>query len=250
MRAEAEPPVVTPFQAKVDAADAPITPDAVRASTDNVFDINLARINTPEDVQAVIVGMADRMAKDVDLARRGTQSWDATREAANGVDWVSAMGARQPGGAVNAETALAYRLALNSSATKLLELARKVEAEPTLANQFAFRRATATHSAIQNELMGARAEAGRALNAFKIPADAPATYLRQIDSLIADVGGANSAQELARRIRQAAEKGDNALNQMVRGGAMARTREIVKLVYTNSLLSGIGTPIINIVLIL
>lgn len=240
-------PVITPFQTKVaDQAVDGITPAATRASADNVFDINLARINTPEDVQAVIVGMADRMAKDVDLARRGTRSWDQTREAANGVDWVSAMGARQPGGAVNAETALAYRLALNSSATKLLDLARKVEAEPTLANQFAFRRATATHSAIQNELMGARAEAGRALNAFKIPADAPATYLRQIDSLIADVGGANSAQELARRIRMAAEKGDNALNQMVRGGAIARTREIIKLVYTNSLLSGIGTPVINI----
>jgi hypothetical protein len=251
---EAEAPVITPFEKKIDAAErttrrlpADMSATVARAeATDNVFDINLARINTPEDVQAVIVGMADRMAKDVDLARRGTRSWDQTREAANGVDWVSAMGARQPGGAVNAETALAYRLALNSSATKLLELARKVEAEPTLANQFAFRRATATHSAIQNELMGARAEAGRALNAFKIPADAPATYLRQVDSLIADAGGANSAQELARRIRQAAEKGDNALNQMVRGGAMARTREIVKLVYTNSLLSGLGTPIINV----
>lgn len=246
-RTAADPEVIVPFQSKI--ADAPgqaTSPRAIAASTDNVFDINLARINTPEDVQAVIVGMADKLAKDVDLARRGTRSWDATREASEGVDWVTAMGTRRAGDAVNAETALAYRLALNSSATKLLELARAVEVEPTLANQFAFRRATATHSAIQNELMGARAEAGRALNAFKIPADAPATYLRQIDSLIADTGGANSAQELARRIRQAAEKGDNALNQMVRGGAMARTREIVKLVYTNSLLSGLGTPIINI----
>jgi hypothetical protein len=245
--AEAEAPVITPFQTKVDAADdATITPAAIRASTDNVFDINLARINTPEDVQAVIVGMADRMAKDVDLARRGRISQEATREAANGVDWVDSMGARRTGQAMNAEEIVAYRLALNSSATKLDELAKAVEDNPTIASQFALRRAASVHAAIQNEFFGARAEAGRALNAFKIPADAPATYLRQLDSLLADMGGAGSAVELARRIRQAKAKGDNALNQMVRGGAMARTSEIIKLVYTNSLLSGIGTPVINI----
>jgi hypothetical protein len=244
--AEAEAPVITPFQAKVDAADAPITAAAVRASTDNVFDINLARINTPEDVQAVIVGMADKMRDNVDLARRGTQSWDATREAANGIDWVDSMGARRTGQAMNAEEIVAYRLALNSSGTKLDELAAAVEVNPTIANQFALRRAASVHAAIQNEFFGARAEAGRALNAFKIPADAPATYLRQIDSLLADMGGAGSAVELARRIRQAKAKGDAELNQMVRGGAMAHTREIIKLVYTNSLLSGVGTPIINI----
>lgn len=238
-------PVITPFQSKL--GDVDVNPRDINASTDNVFDINLARINAPEDVQAVIVGMADKLAKDVDLARRGQRSWDQTRQSADKLDWVESMAARQPGDAVNAETAMAYRLALNSSATKLLDLARKVEAEPTLANQFAFRRATSVHAAIQNELMGARAEAGRALNAFRIPADAPATYLRQVDSLIADVGGANSAQELARKVLDAARKGDSALNEMVRGGAMARTREIVKLVYTNSLLSGVGTPIINVV---
>lgn len=252
VKVEAEAPVVTPFQAKVDAADAPITAAAVRASTDNVFDINLARINTPEDVQAVIVGMADRMRDNVDLARRGRISQEATREAANGVDWVDSMGSRRVGQAMNAEEIVAYRLALNSSATKLDELSSalldttiKRSANEDLALQFALRRAAATHSAIQNEFFGARAEAGRALNAFKIPADAPATYLRQIDSLLADAGGQGTAKDLARYIRQAKANGDVALNQMVRGGWMARSRDIIKLVYTNSLLSGLGTPIIN-----
>jgi hypothetical protein len=250
--AEADAPVITPFQAKVDAADAPITAADVRASTDNVFDINLARINTPEDVQAVIVGMADKMRDNVDLARRGRISQEATREAANGVDWVDSMGSRRVGQAMNAEEITAYRLALNSSATKLDELSSalldtttKRSANEDLALQFALRRAAATHAAIQNEFFGARAEAGRALNAFKIPADAPATYLRQIDSLLADAGGQGTAKDLARYIREAKAKGDVALNQMVRGGWMARSRDIIKLVYTNSLLSGLGTPIVN-----
>lgn len=218
---------------------------AEAAPTSNVFDINLARIQTSEDVQAVITGMADRFAKDVDLARRAKRSWDETREAAGDVDWVQAMAERRVGEAVNAETALAFREAVNASASKVLDLARAVRDEPTLANQYAFRRATATHHAIQMELMGARAEAGRALNAFKIPAETPAAKLRQIDDLIADAGGANSAQELADRILDAAAKGDVALNEMIRQGALGRTREIIKLAYTNSLLSGFGTPIIN-----
>lgn len=212
----------------------------------NLFDINLARIEGPADVQAVIAGMADRFAKDVDLARRAQRSWDETRAAAGRVDWVQAMAERRVGGAVNAETALAYRQAANASASKVLDLARAVEAEPTLANQYAFRRATAAYHAIQMELMGARAEAGRALNAFRIPAGAPDNMLRQIDSLMADVGGAHTAQELAKKVLDASRKGDVALNEMIRGGVMVRTRDAARMVYTNGLLAGIGTPIINV----
>jgi hypothetical protein len=242
-------PVVTPFQSKVDdayVATAGTAPRDVRASTDNVFDLNLARINTPEDVQAAIVGMADRMAKDVNLARRGVVTDAQAVESAKGMDWVQSMADRRPGQAMNKEEIIAYRMALNSSGTQLVKLAKAVEDNPTLANQFAFRRATSVHAAIQNEFFGARAEAGRALGAFRTEVGTPASYLRNVDSLIADMGGANSAVELARKIREAAAKGDGELNQMVRGGAMARTREIVKLVYTNALLSGIGTPTINV----
>ncbi|WP_292229311.1 transglycosylase SLT domain-containing protein [Brevundimonas sp.] len=218
---------------------------AEAAPSANVFDINLSRLDTPEDVQAVIVGMADRFAKDADLARRATRTWEDTRAASGKVDWVQEMASRRAGEAVNAETALAFREATNASASKVLELARAVQENPTVANQYAFRRATAAHSAIQNELLGARAEAGRALNAFKIPAGQPASYLRQVDSLLADIGGANSAQELASRVLAAAEAGDVALNQMIKNGWGARTRDVAKFIYTNSLLSGIGTPVIN-----
>ncbi|MNS00315.1 Soluble lytic murein transglycosylase precursor [compost metagenome] len=212
----------------------------------NLFDINLARIEGPADVQAVIAGMADRFAKDVELARRAQRSWDETRAASGRVDWFQAMAERRSGGAVNAETALAYRQAANASASKVLDLARAVEADPTLANQYAFRRAAAAHHAIQMELMGARAEAGRALNAFRIPAGAPDNMLRQIDSLMADAGGANTAQELAKKVLDASRKGDVALNEMIRGGVMVRTRDAARMVYTNGLLAGIGTPIINV----
>lgn len=233
----------------VDAVEVARAPDAA-----NVFDINLARIDTPEDVRQTIAGMADRFRGDVDLARRGQRSWEQSMEASGKVDWVQSMAERLTGQAMNAEEVLAYRQALNSSATRVLELARAVAGSDgvsrtpaeQLAAQYVFRRATATHQAIQTEFMGARAEAGRALNAFRIPVGAPATYLRQVDSLIADSGGANTAQELAKRMIRAAEEGDVPLNQFALQGGLARSTELLKFVYTNGLLSGAGTPAVNV----
>jgi hypothetical protein len=212
----------------------------------NGFKINFARIETPDDVKAVISTLVDRFHGDVEAARRGQRSWEETQKAAGKLDWVASMAQRKTGDAVNAETALAYREALNASATKLLDLARKVSAEPSVANQFAFRKMMATHRAIQLELMGARAEAGRALNAFKIPAGTPERSLRNIDSLLADAGGADASQQLANKLLKAAEKGDTALNTFVSQGAFARTRAVIKLVYTNSLLTALGSPVRNI----
>lgn len=255
----------TTLASKVDPAAADGIDAATIAAarpTDNIFDINLARIDTPDDVKAVITGIADRLSQSVDLARRATVSHEQTLAASRGVDWVSSMGARRVGDAANAETITAYRAAMNASASKVLELARRVasKTEPLSTAeraglQYAFRRATATHAAIQNEFLGARAEAGRALNAFKIPVGTPARTLDQIDLLLAETGTGSSRlgpvdvagtnEVLANRILKAAENGDVTLNQMLRHGAMARSRDIFRLVYTNSLLSGLGTPIIN-----
>ena len=220
---------------------------SVRESTidPNSFDINFARIETPDDVKAVISTLLERHAGDAEKARRGVRSWENTQKAAGRMDWVAAMANRRTGDAVNAETAVAFREALNTSATKLLSLAQAVKAEPSVANQYAFRRMMAVHRAIQLEFMGARAEAGRSLNAFKIPAGTPERSLRQIDSLLADAGGANASRDMADKLLDAAAKGDQALNTFVAQGAMARSRAMIRLVYTNSLLTSLGTPVRN-----
>lgn len=212
----------------------------------NAFGINFNAISTAEDIHKVIADMADRFAGGVDKARRGVVGWDSTGEMADGHDWVASMGKRQVGDAANAETILAYRQVLNASATRLLQLAQAVRNDPTIATQFAFRKMLATHNAIQMEFMGARAEAGRALNAFKIPTGTPARQLRQIDLLLADTGGAGTADQLARKVLKAAQEGDVALNEMVRNGWVARTKSMARLAYTNGLLSGVGTGIVNV----
>lgn len=239
------------FTRKIDAAArtaANVTPAQLKAATiePNVFDLKFDTFETADDIKAAISTIAERNFDQVEAARGGQQSWANTREAADGVDWVSSMAARRPGQAMNAAEITAYRGALNASAQKLITLAEEVTTSPTVAAQFAFRRQMATHNAIQMEFMGARAEAGRALNSFKMPVGTPARQLRQIDDMLAENGGAATAQELADKILKAARKGDKALNEISRVGAFAKSRSMVKLFYTNGLLSGLGTPIVNV----
>lgn len=243
------------FEAKVEAAsvDTRKLPKGVAADLtapppgDNPFNIKFGDIESPDDVKALIGRMTKKLEKQGDAARRGERTWQQTGEAADQLDWVQSMASRRSGDAANAETILAYREALNASGAKLLDLATEVQAKPgDIATQFAFRRSLAVHAAIQAEFLGARAEAGRALNAFRIPAGTPAQKLRQIDALLADSGGRSTTTELAKKIAQAAKNGDVALNQMVRQGWGARTRDMVGTVYTNGLLSGLGTPAANI----
>jgi peptidoglycan hydrolase-like protein with peptidoglycan-binding domain len=238
------------FGRKVDAAArsaAPVKPGEVTGATiePNVFDIDFSKIETADDVKGVISTMLERNVDQVDAARGGTQSWATTREKAEGLDWVGSMAARRQGQAMNAGEITAYRGALNSSATKLLALARNVQDAPSTAAQFAFRRQMAIHNAIQLEFMGARAEAGRALQAFQMPVGTPARQLREIDVLIAEHGGTGTSQELADKVLKAARKGDKTLNEVARMGVNARSRAMVKTIYTNGLLSGLGTPIVN-----
>lgn len=249
--AEAQDMLKPGFKRKIDAAAkvaAPVTPAEIKAATiePNVYDIPFHTMDTPDDIKAVIASVLERNVDSVDAARGGVQSWATTREAAEGVDWVSSMAGRRPGDALNAAHITAYRGVLNASAQKLLTLAEEVSVNPSLAAQFAFRRQMATHNAIQMEFMGARAEAGRALNAFKIPVGTPARQLRMLDDLLAEHGGAATAGELAKKVLKAARNGDVALNEISRVGAFAHSRAMVKLVYTNGLLSGLGTPVVNV----
>jgi len=210
----------------------------------NTFDLPMHRINTPDDVQAVILKMVNNNAKNIDKARRDVQSWADTTKKAEAIDALESMAVRKNGDALNAETIVAYKQALIAANEKLLALAQEVKAEPgNTAKQIALRRATAVTHAINMEFMGARAEAGRALQAFKITTEGNPYRALDLETMLRESGGAEEAQILADRIlRTAANKGaafamTNGWDQFGAG---------LKLAYTNGLLSGPATPIVNI----
>lgn len=228
---------------------------ATRSATDPgaVF-INWGRIQTGEDVQAVIRDMAEGFRGDVNAARRGVQSNEETARLAEMLNLTpDELLARQRGEVLNAETALAARQLYTASGERLLEAARMAAAPGAGAlEQAAFRRMMAIHYAIQAQVLGARAEAGRALQAWAIPAASGGRQMRMIEDLLEGTGGVEVSRAMAARL---AILGNNVapnalpgvLSGFVNRGWGGRTIEAVQQFWMNALLSSPATHAANII---
>ena len=208
--------------------------------------INFARINTAEDVQKVMQKVADLGKKGVDKAKRGVRTWEKTKLSAEQQNAWDTLVKRRIGEPLNAEQSLAARQLWASSAEKLAEVAKVAAANPSESNLFAFRKMLATHYAIQKEVLAARTETARALNAWAIPAGSKEALGKQISMMLEAAGGKDVAQSMAERIAVLAEAGDaRALEQFVERGVLARSRDAVAQVWINALLSNPTTHVVN-----
>jgi hypothetical protein len=211
--------------------------------------VNFARIEGPDEVKAMIGSMANRFKGSIDDATRGTVTHQETQALADQLGMtVPDVLARRQGQAWNAETALAARRLLTSSADRLLEVAKKAagpDASPL--DQYAFRRMMAVHSAIQSEVIGARTETARALSAWKIPAGGGIEKARAIEQMMGAMGGPDASQEMARRLAILAETGASpaAIARFVQKGWGATTMDAVREVWINGLLSSPATHVVN-----
>jgi hypothetical protein len=218
----------------------------------NVF-VNWGRIRTPEDVQAAMRDMAEAFRDDIVAAQRGVQSNEETVRLARMMGLTpEELIARQPGQALNAEQAFAARQLYTASGEQLLAAARAAVNGGTL-EQAAFQRMMAVHHAIQSSVLGARSEAGRALQQWSIPAGAPAAQMRQIEDLLENTGGADTSQRMARMLAsvgagaQTPEEAMKRIATLSRLGATGRTIEAVHAYWLNAILSDPSTHFFNII---
>lgn len=224
---------------------------AQRAATEpgHLF-VNFARVQAPEDVQAVMRDMADAFRADVNEVARGVQGNEATAALARDLNLdVPTLLARRQGEPWNAETALAARQLWTQSAEKLTELAKAAAAPgASEADQFAFRRMMATHYAIQAEVLAARRETARALQSWSIPAGTGAEQARAIQQMLEQNGGAATSQAMAKRLVLLAQNGADAaaIAGFARAGWAARSLAAVHEVWINALLSSPKTHLVNI----
>jgi len=216
---------------------------------DEVF-VNFARINTPDDVKSVIGQMADAFAGDIDQARRGVQSNEETARLASELGLsVNDLLSRRRGEPLNAEQSLAARRLLNASADKLLQIAEKAAA-PTASevDQFQFRKMMALHYAIQAEVVAARTETARALQAWSIPADLGGTETgRAVNQMLQNMGGPDLSRAMAQRLAILAQQGapPEAINAVIRKSWGAASMDAVKESFVLGLLWSPTTHIVN-----
>jgi hypothetical protein len=158
---------------------------------DKAVNINLQYMDAPEKVNQVIVDMADMMPQQVQKARRNVQGWDQTKLLANELGLTEDELLKRPiGEAWNAEKITAARWVLADTRDKVAALAEKVSAKQATDEEKAeFRALMSKYAGIQMQLHGIAAEAGRALNAFKIVSQSGELRKSEIETLITRSGG-------------------------------------------------------------
>ena len=210
--------------------------------------VNYSRIDTPDDVKSVIDQVAEAFKGKIDAARRGAQTNRETQALADSLGMtVDDILSRRPGAPLNAEQALAARQVMNATAERLVEAA-KVAASPnaTPADLFAFRKLLAVHTAVQTEVIAARTETARALQAWSIPSKAGNVEMsRHVQSMLESAG--TDTQQIAQRlaILQASGATPAGINGFIRASVLARTGEALKAAWIAGLLSNPKTHLVN-----
>lgn len=201
--------------------------------------INLDRIYAPEDVKAAIKQTADENA-DFIGARRGVVTQEETRDMAQMLGMsADDLARRRRGQAFNAEEMFAARELLVAQATKVRDLARRVEGGSDT-ERAAFAQEVTRLVAIQEQVSGATAEAGRALSQFRMLAGATK---EEIAAMVEAAKG-RGLEDVARRI---ASLDDPAQVAHFAANAYKATKtDMVYEAWINALLSGPTTHAANI----
>ncbi|MCK4944674.1 MAG: hypothetical protein KAS59_00215, partial [Alphaproteobacteria bacterium] len=214
------------------------------------YEINFSRIDAPEDIKQLMDEMVNRpeLKIGIDAARRGKKSHAETIAEAADIDGFESLMQRRTGEAYNAEYIVAGRKIYYDTTAKLIEAAKRAQ-DPNAGavDQFNFRKMLATHHAVQKEFMGIRAEAGRALQAWRIPVGGSAPQnLRELEGILSHHGGSGASQELAQKLVAYGDHlNDAQINGIVQKGATARTVEALSEAWTLGLLTNPTTHVVN-----
>lgn len=210
--------------------------------------VNFGAFKTSSDVKRAIADTAEAFKGEIDAARRGVRSHEQTAAAAGREDAWKLLEGRRQGEPLNAEQSLAARRLWEGSAEKLIEVAGRAAADATPENLYAFRRMLAIHRDIQSEVIAARTETARALNAWAIPVgSAGRERMASIDNLLITYGGPEASSLLARKVAALRNlpEGMSVLDDVVAKGAFSKTMDVAKEVWVNALLSNPKTHVVN-----
>jgi GNAT superfamily N-acetyltransferase len=214
--------------------------------------INYDRVNTTDDVKAAMARLSEVYEADIQTQRRGTVSWEETSHEAGriladtlgGVDTKLIM-PREPGTPAGAAEILARKQLTIGAAEDMASKARDFLQKGTNASAedaAAFLASIERAALIQSEFLGARAEAGRALNILKETRQT-AERAQQIQDVLKSYG--KSPVELAKMLKEI----DNPAGAMKFAEKMTKAGTWEKIVeaWKAGLVSGIVTQQANII---
>ncbi len=228
--------------------------EAVADLKDLAGNIRLSRIKAPDDIK----DMLRHVAKEADGfmgERRGVQSNPQTAALASEMGMsVKELLERKTGEAWNAEKIFAARSLLLKSAKRVQEVAQIAQRSASLSDLAEFQKAVLRHRAIQEQIAGLTAEAGRALQQFNMIAGQD--YLRGLDAIMSGIKNRKTGfgtnvkgeEEIARELAQMiADLNDPAkIGKFVADLHKATIWDMVREAWINGILSGPRTHATNI----
>ena len=213
--------------------------------------INLNKIDAPDKVKNVI----DDIAKNNDdfmEARRGVVRFGSDGEELAALAKETGLTEdelinRKKGSAFNAETAYQARVLNIESASNLTRLAKKAQGTDASAeDMFAFEEALNSHVAIQEQIAGITAEAGRALRSFReTVSSADVLRSKAIKDYIQAKGGGEKIEEMATFISNLDTP--EQIAKFSKDAVKPKFRDKLQELWINSLLSSPSTHIVNVV---
>ena len=212
--------------------------------------INLNKIDSPDEIKNAINAIAENEDAFME-ARRGVVKFGSDGAELRALAEETGLTAdqlisRKKGSAFNAETAYAARIINQESATDLVKLAKKAQGNDASPNDFYnFEKALTKHVAIQEQLAGITAEAGRALRQFRETARSEEALQAKAIGEYVQAKGKGNIEEMAVLIsnldtpEQIAKFSKDALKP--------KFRDKLQEAWINALLSSPSTHIVNVV---
>jgi len=202
---------------------------------------NMKRITAGKDVKNLIEDTAKQYAGKFNEATRGVIKHETTQEVAEALGMTaSKLLKRKKGKAMNAEEITAARNLMVSSASYTNDLAKVANATGNKKDLATFIEAFQRHAAIQEQVTGATAEAGRALSAMRIEGQA-----KNYEAIIKSMGGREPTEELAQRLAQIDPNNFLEVNRFVKEAYKATTKDKIFEYWVNAILSHPTTHTVN-----
>jgi len=206
--------------------------------------IDVSKLETRNDIRRALQH-TEKMFGGFDAGRRGRVSQAETEALADELGMrADDLLKRRKGQALNAEQALAARRILAKSGEELVALAQRARggSEDDL---MTFRRGMLRHAAIQEQVTGMTAEAGRALVQFKMMAQAKGHREKIMAAIVEGAGGRDNLEDAAQAIIDL-QQVPGALNKFAADAVKPTWKDKAVELWYNSLLSGPRTHAVNI----
>lgn len=222
--------------------------DWTNAVVSKVGNIRVDKLDTPQDIGQALK-IADNIAGGFDAGRRGKISHAETQALAQDLGMTADdLLARRKGQAFSAEEAYAARVILGKSTNELVNMAKRLRSlgdDPGSEALAQFRKALVRHTAIQESVSGMTAEAGRALQQFRMTANSRDLPGKVLEGLVSAGGGPERIKDAAEAIIDLS-RDPSALNSFVQKAEKPKFKDKIVELWYNYLLSGPQTHAVNI----